>query len=543
MKTIRNLLILSTALGTLAAGAHADALKLTPVAQPNAKAEGASPENAYSPEFKPAVVAEGKIKLENPTMLISHYGYDADGALTPAAGDVQAKGHNVEATKTEPDKNTYLVLQGQKGADAAYNYGTHFVFQGHEAGVEIDEKPIGYLTRVNLDADEAHRVTLLADKDTGGVPIPFIDGSTWNPFAQRLLFTGEEGDQGGVWQATLDFPAKVDNLTGIIGIGSYEGIQTDKDGMIWIVEDSGGKGGEKTKNAKQPNSFVFRFVPLDKTDLTKGGKLQALQISTADEKPIVFTKDNLDGDILSDGMKQHYSYGTSLKTKWVLVHDTAKDGTTPFKANDLAKAALATPLKRPENGVFRPGSDFKQFYFTETGDTNIETEAKEEFGGFGGVFKIEQTSNTADEGTITLVYRGNKDRAGFDNIQFASADTLFVVEDAGDKLHSQRKFLDNGYALDLTQDYSKGGEPVRFLAEGRDASATLDSGLSAAKGSGFQNSGDNEITGIHVSDGDGTAAGLLGAKIPNLADKAWRVFFHQQHGENHLVELSYTAAK
>ncbi|MEO6607326.1 MAG: alkaline phosphatase PhoX, partial [Aestuariivirga sp.] len=388
-----------------------------------------------------------------------------------------------------------------------------------------------------------HRVTLLADKDSSGTKLPFIDGSTWNPFAQRLLFTGEEGDEGGVWQATLDFPAKVDNLTGIIGIGSYEGIQTDKDGNIWIVEDEGGKGGEKTKNAKQPNSFVFRFVPTDKADLMKGGKLQALQIMTADGKPIVFTKDNLDGDILSDAMKQRYAYGIALKTKWVLVHDTAKDGTTPFKANDMAKAAMATPLKRPENGVFRPGSDFKQFYYTETGDTNIETEAKEEFGGFGGVFKIEQASNTADEGTVSIVYRGTKDRSGFDNIQFASADTLFVVEDAGDKMHSQRKFLDNGYAFDLTQDYGKGGEPVRFLAEGRDASATIDSALSSVKDSGFQNDGDNEITGIHVSDGDATAAGLLGAKVPNLADKAWRVFFHQQHGENRLVELSYTAAK
>jgi hypothetical protein len=543
MKKIRNLLILGTAFVAIAAVAHADALKLTTVAQPNAKVEGASPENAYSPEFKAAVVAEGKMKLENPTKLISHYGYNANGPLVPAAGDVQAKGHNVEANKTEPDKNTYLVLQGLKGADAAYNYGTHFVFQGHEGGSETDDKPDGYITRVNLDADEAHRVTLLADKDSGGTKLPFIDGSTWNPFAQRLLFTGEEGDEGGVWQGTLDFPAKVDNLTGIIGIGSYEGIQTDKDGNIWIVEDEGGKGGEKTKNAKQPNSFVFRFVPTDKADLMKGGKLQALQIMTADGKPIVFTKDNLDGDILSDGMKQHYAYGTALKTKWVLVHDTAKDGTTPFKANDMAKAAMATPLKRPENGVFRPGSDFKQFYYTETGDTNIETEAKEEFGGFGGVFKIEQASNTADEGTVSIVYRGTKDRSGFDNIQFASADTLFVVEDAGDKLHSQRKFLDNGYAFDLTQDYGKGGEPVRFLAEGRDASATIDSALSAVKDTGFQNDGDNEITGIHVSDGDATAAGLLGAKVPNLADKAWRVFFHQQHGENRLVELSYTAAK
>ena len=39
-----------------------------------------------------------------------------------------------EAHKTEPDKNTYLVLRGQPGADPDYDYGTHFLFQGHETG-------------------------------------------------------------------------------------------------------------------------------------------------------------------------------------------------------------------------------------------------------------------------------------------------------------------------------------------------------------------------------------------------------------------------
>src|SRR5207247_666384 len=88
-----------------------------------------------------------------------------DGQCVPAAGDVQSKDHNVEATKTEPDKNTYLVLEGQTGADANYNYGTHFLFQGHENGVTKDGKQMGYFTRVNLDADEPHRVTLMADHD------------------------------------------------------------------------------------------------------------------------------------------------------------------------------------------------------------------------------------------------------------------------------------------------------------------------------------------------------------------------------------------
>ena len=54
--------------------------------------------------------------------------------MAPAAGDLPTSTHLVEATKTEPDKNTYLVLHGQNGPDASYNYGTHFVFQGHEGG-------------------------------------------------------------------------------------------------------------------------------------------------------------------------------------------------------------------------------------------------------------------------------------------------------------------------------------------------------------------------------------------------------------------------
>ncbi len=49
--------------------------------------------------------------------------------MAPLPGDVQSKMHQVEATKTEPDKNTYLVLDGQKGPDAGYDYGKHFLFQ------------------------------------------------------------------------------------------------------------------------------------------------------------------------------------------------------------------------------------------------------------------------------------------------------------------------------------------------------------------------------------------------------------------------------
>jgi hypothetical protein len=116
------------------------------------------------------------------------------------------------------------------------------------------------------------------------------------------------------------------------------------------------------------------------------------------------------------------------------------------------------------------------------------------------------------------------------------------VEDAGDTLHTQRNALDSGYLLDTDTDYSAGAQPVRFLAEGRDASATIDSGLSGSPG--FQNDGDNEITGIHASDGDAGPRGILGAKVPQLfsstdsrSAQRWRLFYTAQHGDNVTWEI------
>ena len=149
----------------------------------------------------------------------------------------------VEASKTEPDKNTYLVLEGQHGALPDYNYGKHFLYQGHEAGDH------GYITRINLDADGAHRVTLLADTLADGHSIiPNIDGSTWDPFTTKLLFTGEEAaasgvTEGVVLEATADYPSTVTKLDTVIGHAGWEGIQVDSDGNLWLVSDQGGSNG------------------------------------------------------------------------------------------------------------------------------------------------------------------------------------------------------------------------------------------------------------------------------------------------------------
>jgi hypothetical protein len=511
--------------GVLVLGAFAAAVAiaspatdLTGVPAVNTKSAGYAPASVLSPELAQIVVAQGSTKLENPSTAVAYYGYDND-VLRPGGQPVMVPTATTptEAQKTEPDKNTYLVInKGLPGASPVYDYGTHFLFQGHETGSP------GYITRINLDADAAHRVTLLATADKDANPLPVFDGSTWDPWAQRLLFTAERGNAGGVWAADLGVPATVEDVSGALGRGGYEGIQDDSDGNLWIVEDVGGTNKPAT-TAKRPNSFVYRYVPAKPGDL-KNGKLQALQVLRSGT-PVTFASQ---AALSSPDQIALHTYGLSFDTTRVTIHDTAVDGTTPFDANALAKANDATPFKRPENGQFRPDSKFEEFYFDETGDTNATSPENACCGGWDSVFKLAQADPSSNTGKLTILYKGDQAHAGFDNVALLTRNDILLVEDAGDTLHTQRNALDSGYVLDVTVDYSNPANvPLRWLAEGRDPSATIDSGASPT---GFgKNDGDNEITGIHVSDGNPAKDGILGATIPHPweSDGNWRVFYTQ----------------
>jgi hypothetical protein len=485
-----------------------------------------------SPELAEVVRATGSMLLENPESPAKYYGYDDDQPnLVPLPG-----GGNVEAKKTEPDKNTYLILPQQKGADPHYDYGTHFIFQGHESGPGTFPNQVGYITRINLDADVAHRVTLMATKDVDGKPLPTFDGSTWYPWAQRLLFTAENGTVGGVWQATLDVPSRVEDISGAFGRAGYEGIQADSLGNLWLVEDTGGANGAVNRQSRQPNSFVYRFIPYDMHDLKAGGKLQVLAVkSQAHDGNIVFNSSSADTDITSQDIKDLHTYGKQFDTKWITIHDTATQGNTPFDASAAAKG-VGTPFKRPENGVFRPGTSFREFFFTETGDTNALTQVGSAGGGFGGLFKISQHHPADDHGTLTLFFLGDLVHTALDNIAFLTKNHVIAVEDRGEGLHTAGNALDSAWLFDVHADYSNpANQPIRILALGRDTSSTLDAALLGS--SGFLNDGDNEITGIHVSDGDPGVDGILGAKIPQPFNGKWRVFYTMQHGDNTTFEI------
>lgn len=501
---------------------------------PAANARAGHPDNVLPENFVLELIAQGSDPLENPSGVITHYGYLNDQNV-----------HPVEPTKTEPDENTYLTLDHNPGGpEAGYDYGRNFLFQGHENGGDL-----AYVTRINLDiASPDHHITLLTPVGADGkTHFNSIDGSTFDPFTRTLLFTQEAGAAGGVIELSPEYGSVARTLYGILGRGGYEGIHPDDWGNLYIVEDSGGSAvlinpGDPAspKVAKIPNSYLYRFVPKNPTDLGAGGVLQALQVKI-DGAPLTFVPIDAthpSGDAFSTAQLKLHTVGKNWPVSWVTVHDTSVNGFADFDANALARAAGATPFKRPENGQFQPDSGFRTFFFDVTGDTDARAGGVPDLaarGSWGGIFRLD-LNLARDGGSISLVVLGDADHAAFDNMTFASRDVLVVGEDRGDSLHRQLNKLDSVWAYDAS-----GRWPAqRLVALGRDKASEIDVALGEAGTSGFQNEGDNEPTGLHISDGSDAVSGLVGRRQPSN-DSLF--FFSQQHGENAVYLVIPTSDK
>ena len=396
---------------------------------------------------------------------------------------------------------------------------------------------------------------LPADATDSGVRS--IDGSTFDPFTGQLLFTAEAGNLGGVfgqalkWTSTTAPP--VTSYDGSMGKAGYEGIHNDKLGNLILVEDVGG-GNVTPSGVKQPNSFVYRFVPAHAGDLTKG-KLQVLQISV-NGAPVVFHNTATDGAAaaLDDAMGANIlaiHSGQPQQAKWVTIHDTAADGTAPFDANAAAKAAKGTPLKRPENAKFVPGTDFKSFVVAETGDTSKP--AGDEPGAaaraaWGALLRVDMPKAGADSATVKALVVGDQAHASFDNVAFLDKRTVLLTEDRGETLHQQANALDSLWSFDITKPLNQANaDAKRVIAQGRDPEATGDIAIKepAPPTALTHNDGDNELTGIHVSDGSTSPSGILGSELPNNAGgwSPWRIFVTGQHGANITYEIVATKSK
>ena len=467
-----------------------------------AKKRVGHPKTRIAQGFELREVATGSDPVENASGTITKFGVLTDGTLT------------------EPDENTYLVFDSNPGGPiAGYDYGRHFLFQGHENGGDL-----AYVTRINLDImDPAHRITLLTPVgDNGLTGYNAIDGSTYDPFTNTLLFTQEDG--GAVIEIRATWPPNPHTLDGILGTKGFEGIHPDDHGNLILAEDIGGTSvnvdpndPNSPKAARQPNSFVYRFVPVDPRNLSAGGQLQSLQV-LIDGEAVEFHAGDPAGDVFSTNQLRLHSPGTSYPVQWVTVHDTAVDGFGPFDANALAKAAGATPFKRPENLQFMPGAGYQTFFFCPTGDTNADSGNQPDLaarGAWGSIFRVDLTPDR-NGGTISIFVLGTADQSSFDNLSWSDSHTLIAAEDRGDGLHSQLNRLDSIWAY--TTDASE--PPLRLVALGRDRIS--------------ETRGDNEPTGLHVSNGS-TATDRQPGTLRNLRHA--KGFFTQQHGENTVYQI------
>src|SRR5262249_61325309 len=73
----------------------------TPVASANPKSPGKVAPDILSVELMQTAVAVGAMPVENPSALVGFYGYNNDGPMMPAPGDLPTATHKVEASKTE----------------------------------------------------------------------------------------------------------------------------------------------------------------------------------------------------------------------------------------------------------------------------------------------------------------------------------------------------------------------------------------------------------------------------------------------------------
>ena len=284
-------------------------------------------------------------------------------------------GSNVEATKTEPDKNTYLVFR------AASRARTRATTTGRTSSSRATRPAArACITRINLDADGAHRVTLMSTQTDAGVAS--ARRSTARPgirSPQKLLFTTESGVSSGqptpsIYQATPDFPSHVDDISNVIGRAGFEGVQNDDKGNLYHRRGRRRRDGVGRELAHEAAEQLHLPVRAEERVEPRGGRQgsgapgarrrQAAEVHDASEL--------LRGGRCSGSGYRHlrhnsagyvalHTYGTTFATKWITINTTTSSTPLPgADDNALAKAAGATPFKRPENGVFRPGLELQR---------------------------------------------------------------------------------------------------------------------------------------------------------------------------------------
>ena len=125
-----------------------------------------------------------------------------------------------------------------------------------------------------------------------------------------------------------------------------------------------------------------------------------------------------------------------------------------------------------------PGTDFRSFVFSETGDTDTRAATypgAAERGSWGALLRIDMPTAGSDDATVRTVVNGDADHSSFDNVAFLDDNTVLAAEDRGDTLHQQLNKLDSLWSFDLRQSLDKiTADGERLIAQGRDPEALED---------------------------------------------------------------------
>ena len=218
-----------------------DVSDLTTVPSANPKAAGYAPASQLSPELRQTLVAQGSTPLENPQGIVGWYGYENDApspddacaaAVRPGSGqhDRGAEDRARQERLPRPEEPARGRLRTTTTARTSSSRATRARRRASQA-----------TSRGSTSTPTARTASRCwRRKDTTGRPDP--DRSTASP--------GIRGRSGScsrprtrsapTYAATLGVPSQVEDVSGALGRGGYEGIQNDSDGNIWIVEDIGG---------------------------------------------------------------------------------------------------------------------------------------------------------------------------------------------------------------------------------------------------------------------------------------------------------------
>ena len=240
---------------------------LTSVASANTRAAGYAPSSKLSVELAGQVVAQGATPLENPTSLIGFYGYEndvvsADDPTKPQM--VPTQGVANEAQKTEPDENTYLVVQARActartrttttaSASCTRATRTRPPSNGVKQGLHHAHQP---RRRPGAPRDAACDDGL---ERRGAQHDRRLEAGTRGP--RKLIFTTENAN-APTYSATAGLPVHGRRTSRArSGAAATRASQHDSDGQRDRSSRTSSGANKQGTTAKVPNSFVYRYVP------------------------------------------------------------------------------------------------------------------------------------------------------------------------------------------------------------------------------------------------------------------------------------------